>query len=213
MYISLDRLSVARDPRRTLPPKKLGPRLLRSVGPYERHVGTDPPRAFMSSVARQGATGKPVRPPAIIDSQSVKKRRGKKKGGSCIDPHGYDAGKEDQGAKKRAHSCRHIRPLLLHAIVHPADIQGFADGGVPGHGDPCSGMFPFFERRSSPTADIKDRNWRKRLQKVLPHLDIEIVKRLRSGPNGFCGLAPDAGSSSAPLLGSIACRRLAKDWG
>ena len=38
------------------------------------------------------------------------------------------------------------------------------------------GMFPFL-KRSSPMADIKDRNLAKALAKVLPHLNVEIVKR------------------------------------
>jgi hypothetical protein len=34
---------------------------------------------------------------AIIDSQSVKSAE---KGGACIDPHGYDAGKKIKGKKR-----------------------------------------------------------------------------------------------------------------
>jgi len=42
----------------------------------------------------------------------------------------------------------------------------------------------------------------KPLATVLPHLDIEIVQTFRSGQR--IGSCPNAGSSSAPLRGSIA---------
>src|SRR5713226_3256351 len=61
---------------------------------------------------------------AIIDSQSVRSR-GKR--GASIDPHGYDAGKKIKGKKR--HILVDTQGLLLHAIVHAADIQE-RDGGV-----------------------------------------------------------------------------------
>jgi transposase len=61
---------------------------------------------------------------AIIDSQSVKSAE---KGGVSIDPHGYDAGKKTKGKKR--HVLVDTQGLLLHAIVHAADIQD-RDGGV-----------------------------------------------------------------------------------
>src|SRR6476620_6808292 len=65
----------------------------------------------------------------------------------------------------------------------------------------CSACFPF-GRRCSPTAVIKDRNLRKRLQKFCR---ISILKSsnvpIRSADLWSC---PNAGSSSAPLRGSIA---------
>ena len=60
---------------------------------------------------------------AVIDSQSVKSAE---KGGS-IDPNGYDAGKKIKGKKR--HILVDTLGLLLHAIVHPADIQD-RDGGI-----------------------------------------------------------------------------------
>jgi hypothetical protein len=64
------------------------------------------------------------------------------------------------------------------------------------------GMFPFFGRRCSPTADIKDRNLRKRLQRFCR---ISTLKSpnvpIRSADLWSC---QNAGSSSAPLRGSIA---------
>src|SRR6266403_1638122 len=66
---------------------------------------------------------------------------------------------------------------------------------------PCLGCF-HSSRRSSPTADIKDRNLRKRLQKFCR---ISTLKS-SNAPIGSAGLwsCPNAGSSSAPSHGSIA---------
>ena len=47
--------------------------------------------------------------------------------GACIDPSGYDAGKKIKGKKR--HILVDTAGLLLHAIVHPANIQD-RDGGV-----------------------------------------------------------------------------------
>ena len=46
---------------------------------------------------------------------------GAEKGGACIDPSGYDAGKKIKGKKR--HILVDTVGLLLHALVHPADIQ------------------------------------------------------------------------------------------
>lgn len=59
---------------------------------------------------------------AIIDSQSVKGAEKER----CIDPSGYDAGKNVKGKKR--HILVDTVGLLLHALVHPADIQN--RGGV-----------------------------------------------------------------------------------
>src|SRR6266849_2879543 len=66
---------------------------------------------------------------------------------------------------------------------------------------PCLGCF-HSSRRCSPTADIKDRNLRKRLQKFCR---ISTLKS-SNAPIGSAALwsCPNAGSSSAPSHGSIA---------
>ena len=51
--------------------------------------------------------------------------RGKR--GASIDPSGYDAGKKIKGKKR--HVLVDTVGLLLHAVVHPADIQD-RDGGI-----------------------------------------------------------------------------------
>ena len=60
----------------------------------------------------------------VIDSQSVKSAE---KGGSHIDPAGYDAGKKIKGKKR--HILVDTEGLLMHAVVHPADVQE-RDGGI-----------------------------------------------------------------------------------
>src|SRR5258708_23371876 len=46
---------------------------------------------------------------------------------ACIDPPGYDAGKKIKGKKR--HILVDALGLVLHAIIHPADIQD-RDGGI-----------------------------------------------------------------------------------
>ena len=57
---------------------------------------------------------------AIIDSQSVKSAE---KGGGCIDPHGFDAGKLIKGKKR--HILVDTLGLLLHAIRRSDHAKGF----------------------------------------------------------------------------------------
>ena len=61
---------------------------------------------------------------AIIDAQSVKSAE---KGGTHIDPHGYDAGKKVKGKKR--HVLVDTQGLMLHSIVTAADVQD-RDGGA-----------------------------------------------------------------------------------
>ena len=73
---------------------------------------------------------------AIIDSQSVKS--GEKRGHGS-DRHGYDAGKKIKGKKR--HVLVDTEGLLLHAIVHAADLQD-REGGVLLMAS-LFGLFPF----------------------------------------------------------------------
>jgi transposase len=78
--------------------------------------------------------------------------------------------------------------LLLHAIVHPADIQD-RDGGYQG---------PEFQ---------------KALTRILPQLKTDIIKRSDQA-KGFVVLPRRwiVEQSNEPSLGFNRCRRLAKDW-
>ena len=66
--------------------------------------------------------GKPVPPPP---SSTARASKALKKGAS-IHPRGYDAGKKIKGKKR--HILVDTQGLLIHAIVHAADIQD-RDGG------------------------------------------------------------------------------------
>ena len=83
-----------------------------------------------------------------MDEPEREKRR-KRKRGACIDPHGYEAGKKRQRRRcaeikgKKRHTLVDTLGLLLHAIVHPADIQD-RDGGVLVMAT-LFGMFPFLK--------------------------------------------------------------------
>jgi transposase len=139
---------------------------------------------------------------AIIDSQSVKSAE---KGGACIDPHGYDAGKKIKGKKR--HILVDTLGLLLHAIVHPADIQD-RDGGVLVMAT-LFGMFPFLKTLFADSG-YQGPKFAKALAKVLPHLDIEIVKR-SDQVSGFAVL-PKRWIVERTIAWLNRCRRLAKDW-
>src|SRR5499427_2543748 len=105
---------------------------------------------------------------AIIDSQSVKSAE---KGG-CIDPHGYDAGKKIKGKKR--HILVDTLGLVLHAIVHPADIQD-RDGAILLMAT-LFGMFPFLQKLFA-DGGYQGPQFANALAKTLPRLNVEIVKR------------------------------------
>ena len=134
---------------------------------------------------------------AIIDSQSVKSAEpfdGLRRGAS-IDPHGgacpwagrrpdpRDAGKKINGRKR--HILVDTLGLLLHAIVHPADIQD-RDGGVLLLAT-LFGMYPFLKKLFA-DGGYQGPEFQKALKKVLPYLETEIVKR-SDGAKGFVLLA------------------------
>ena len=85
-----------------------------------------------------GGGGEPARP---LPSSIAKASRALKRG-PCIDPHGFDAGKKIKGKKR--HLLVDTLGLLLHAIVHPADIQD-RDGGILLLAT-LFGMYPFLKK-------------------------------------------------------------------
>jgi len=70
------------------------------------------------------------------------KRQERRKRGACIDPHGFDAGKLIKGKKR--HILVDTLGLLLHAIVHAADVQD-RDGGILLLAT-LFGQFPFLQK-------------------------------------------------------------------
>jgi transposase len=149
------------------------------------------------------AAGREASPTAcVIDSQSVKSAE---KGGMRIDPSGYDAGKKVTGKKR--HILVDTLGLLLHAIVHPADVQD-RDGGVLLLSS-LFGMYPFLAKLF---ADVgyQGPQFADAVAKCLPHLAVEIVKRSDQA-KGFVVL-PMRWVVERTLAWLNRCRRLAKDF-
>ena len=149
------------------------------------------------------AAGREASPTAaVIDSQSVKSA-GKR--GGCIDPHGYDAGKKINGKKR--HILVDTIGLLLHAIVHPADIQD-RDGGVLVLRT-LFGRFPFLQKLFA-DGGYQGPIFRAAQKKALPGLETEIVKR-SDAAKGF-EVLPRRWVVERTFSWLGRCRRLAKDW-
>jgi transposase len=140
---------------------------------------------------------------AIIDSQSVKSAE---KGGPHIDPPGYDAGKKIKGKKR--HLLVDKMGLVLHAIVHAADIQD-RDGGMLLLST-LFGKFPFL-RKLFADAGYQGPQFRTAQLKILPHLDTEIVKRSDQNKHKFVVLS-ERWLVERTIAWLNRCRRLAKDW-
>jgi transposase len=146
--------------------------------------------------------GREVSPTAcVIDSQCVKSAE---KGGR-VDPHGYDAGKKIKGKKR--HILVDTTGLLLHAIVHPADIQD-RDGGVLVMSS-MFGLFPFLQRLFA-DAGYQGPKFATGTAAVWPDLVIEIVKRSDT-TKGF-KLLPRRWVVERTFAWLNRCRRLAKDF-
>src|SRR6202044_1039623 len=119
-------------------------------------------------MSRTSSTGS--QPDRRHHRQPEREKRGKR--GAFIDPHGYDAGKKIKGKKR--HILVDTLGLLLHAIVHPADIQD-RDGGVLVLST-LFGMFPFLQKLFA-DGGYQGPQFANALVKILPSLEIEIVKR------------------------------------
>jgi Transposase DDE domain len=74
------------------------------------------------------------------------------KSGACIEPNGYDAGKKIKGKKR--HILVDTLGLLLHAMIHPGDVQD-RDGGILLRR--CSGRIPSW-KSSLQTAATKEQS-------------------------------------------------------
>ena len=149
------------------------------------------------------AIGREASPTAcVIDSQSVK---GAEKGGACIDPSGYDAGKKIKGKKR--HILVDAVGLSPHAIAHPANIQD-RDGGVLVLGA-LFGRFPFLKKLFA-DGGYQGPAFDRARKKILPHLETEIVKRCDAAV-GFEAI-PRRWVVERTFAWLGRCRRLAKDF-
>ena len=132
-------------------------------------------------------------------------RQERRKRGACIDPHGFDAGKKIKGKKR--HILVDTVGLLLHAIVHPADIQD-RDGGVMLLAT-LFGLHPFL-RKLFADSGYQGPIFQKAVAKIMPALEPEIVKRSDSA-KGFV-ILPRRWVVERTIAWLNRCRRLAKDW-
>ena len=126
------------------------------------------------------------------------------KRGACIDPNGSDAGKKIKGKK------RHILVDtigLLHAVVHPADIQD-RDGGVLVIST-LFGLYPLLRKMFADGGDQGPR-FASAVAMVMPQLSIDIVKQSDQA-QGFVVL-PRRWVVEPTLAWLNRCRRLAKDF-
>ncbi len=96
---------------------------------------------------------------------------------------------------------------MLHAIVHPADIQD-RDGGVLLVAT-LFGMFPFLLKLYA-DGGYQGPEFRQAVAKILRRVNIEIVKRSDQA-KGFVVL-PKRWIVERTLAWLNRCRRLAKDW-
>ncbi len=142
-------------------------------------------------------------PHCLRDRQPERQERGKR--GACIDPSGYDAGKKIKGKKR--HILVDTIGLLLHAVVHPADIQD-RDGGVLVIST-LFGQYPFL-RKMFADGGYQGPQFASAVAMVMPQLSVEIVKRSDQA-KGF-EVIPKRWVVERTLAWLNRCRRLAKDF-
>ena len=149
---------------------------------------------------RELASREPSPSAAIID-----KRQERGKRGAWIDPHGYDAGKKIKGKKR--HILVDTQGLLLHALVHSADIQD-RDGGALVMAT-LFGLHPFLLKLYA-DGGYQGPIFQSAVRKILRQIDVEIVKRSDIA-KGFAVL-PKRWIVERTIAWLNRCRRLAKDW-
>ena len=148
---------------------------------------------------------------------TAKASRAPKKGGR-IDPQGFDAGKKIKGKKRQV--LVDTEGLLLHAIVHAADVQDplgdseaaslreSRDGGVLLMAT-LFGLYPFLLKLYA-DAGYQGPQFQQALKRVLRHVNVEIVKR-SDAATGFV-ILPRRWVVERTIGWLNRCRRLAKDW-
>ena len=128
-----------------------------------------------------------------------------RKKGACIDPAGYDAGKKIKSKKR--HILVDTTGLMLHAVVHAADIQD-RDGGAMVMAT-LFGLFPFLLKLYA-DGGYQGPIFQAAVKDIMAQVDVEIVKR-SDHAKGFV-ILPKRWVVERTLAWLGRCRRLAKDW-
>jgi transposase len=134
--------------------------------------------------------------------QPKRQERGKR--GASIDPPGYDAGTKIKGKKR--HILVDTQGLLLHAIIHAADIRD-RDGGMLLMST-IFGAYPFLLKLYADSG-YQGPKFQDGLTAVCGQINVEIVKRSDLGK--FVVL-PKRRIVERSIGWLNRCRRLAKDW-
>jgi len=121
--------------------------------------------------------------------------------GPAIDPHGFDAGKKIKGKKR--HILVDTQGLLMHAIVHAADVQD-RDGGALLMAS-LFGAFPFLIKLYA-DGGYQGPEFQSAMKRILARVNVEIVKRSGQA-TGFIAL-PKRWIVERTFAGSAA----ADDW-
>ena len=108
---------------------------------------------------------------------------------------------------KKRHILVDTQGLLMHAIVHAADIQD-RDGGATLMAT-LFGAFPFLTRLFA-DGGYRGSQFQSAIARILPRVTVEIVKRSDQA-KGFAVL-PKRWIVERSLAWLGRCRRLAKDW-
>ena len=115
-----------------------------------------------------------------------------KKRGSIHQP-GYDAGKKVKDKKR--HILVDTTGLMLHTIVHAADIQG-RDGGLMVMGM-LFGLYPFLLNLCA-DGGYQGLKFREAIRDIMGQVNVEIVKRSDQG-KGFVVLPKRWGGTNTRL--------------
>jgi transposase len=129
----------------------------------------------------------------------------RRKRGRTIDPPGFDAGKRIKGKKR--HLLVDTLGLLLHTIVHPADLQD-RDGGILLLAS-LAERFPLLAKLCADGA-YRGPQFHAALAKVRPQLKTAIITRGEQ-IKGFVVL-PKRWIVERTIAWLNRCRRLAKDY-
>jgi transposase len=135
--------------------------------------------------------------------QPEREKRGKR--GLCIDPHGYDAGKKVKGKKR--HILVDTQGLLMHALVHAADVQD-RDGGAQVMAT-LFGLYPFLLKLYA-DGGYQGEQFQRALKTIIGRLNLEIVKRSDQAKRFV--VLPNRWIAERTFAWLGRCRRLAKDW-